>query len=152
MFDHRGRRLPALARAFASVLVLVAATATAKDDSAALKPGQGLLLVAIENSAAAWSVRIDGDGGDSVVKDLLPGRNTRLLRLPAGKYRFARIDRSDRMRYSLDYPHDPARRARYEFTVEPGVVNYPGELIVRMATPHQVAVGRFNRAAFAMAM
>ncbi|MDC8013653.1 S9 family peptidase [Tahibacter soli] len=149
MFDYQGRRLPARALACAGVLVLFAATAAAKDDPAALKPGQGLLLVAIENSAAAWSVRIDGDGGDHVVKDLVSGRNTRLLKLPAGTYRYSRADRSDDMRFSMDRPDN---RARFTFTVEPGVVNYPGELVLRMLSPHRISGGRFNRAAFAMAM
>lgn len=139
--------VPTLARAVGFLLAAVLAPAAiAKDDYDKLDPDEGLLLVAVENGIGAESVRVSGEGlfNTDVAGRLDSGRNVRLMRFPAGKYRWAKVSLGTGAHFNLD------RTAAYEFTVEAGVINYPGELVMQPVSWRSATFGRYNKASLAM--
>ncbi len=135
-------------RLFCGVLLAgVAATATAKqranDAPEPLGPDEGWLALVVDNGIGATSVRIDGPGlADGLAGELAGGRNLRLLRFPAGTYRWSMVNRPNwwkREYFSLE------RHPGLEFRVEAGAVNYPGDLVLRSAGPKAALFYRVNR-------
>src|SRR5690606_304164 len=72
------------------------------------------------------------------------GVTTRLYLLPAGRYRWGTV-RGGGLRYELSKDEDA-----YAFTVEPGVINYPGHLVYRELSERRVLVNVANRGLLAM--
>lgn len=123
-----------LAIVFLSVSCLFTADAIGREfkagDEVKVKDGDGLLVVNISSEAFIDVVKIERMGslfGGASLTRLGRGDNVRLIELPAGDYRWSRID----MQYMayLNIRKD----ARFQFKVEPGVINYPGDLDIEYA-------------------
>ncbi|HET6545639.1 MAG TPA: prolyl oligopeptidase family serine peptidase [Rhodanobacteraceae bacterium] len=97
-------------------------------ESVELEPGNGLLAVDIDTGDLARSVKLDRIGalfGGITLTGLDSSANLRLLELPAGNYRWSRVDLSYFGAY-LRVRDDP----RFRFRVDPGVINYAGDFSV----------------------
>lgn len=144
---HRRPRMPFPVRAGLILLAaLFASGALAKDDYTQLDPDEGLLLLAVDNGIGATSVRIEGPRlfDDDLAGRLKAGRNVRLMRFPAGKYRWSKVGLGSAYYYMMD------RTPANEFTVEAGVINYPGELVMQPVSWLSAIFGRYNKASLAM--
>lgn len=110
-----------------------------------LADDEGWLAVIIDNEAGMSSILLDGPGllGDDVVRKLANGRNVRLVRAKPGKYRWSRMSRVDGY---LTIERD----AQFEFVVEAGKLNYPGNFTVEATGFRSVRYYRSNAAAQAM--
>ncbi|MBL8297145.1 MAG: S9 family peptidase [Rhodanobacteraceae bacterium] len=126
---------------------LIGATAlgAVADTDTPLSEGEGWIAVIVDNSAHISSLRLDGPGllGDDLVKNLGDGRNVRVVRAKAGKYRWSMMTRRDGY-LSLK------RDAQFEFTVEAGKLNYPGNFVVESVGFNSVRYYRSNRASQTM--
>ena len=145
------QRLGAVLLAGLGLLALLCGPrARAADDYAALKPGEGLVLLVIDNGIGASSIRLDGPGifGDGLARELGGGINVRLMRLPAGEYFWSRANAptfwGGYSFYALS--HSDA----YRFRVEAGVINYPGDFLMHSLYGNYSLFRRVNRAALAM--
>ena len=90
-----------------------------------LKQGDGLLAVDVDAVGVISGAKIDRVGalfGGTTLTNLHWGTNVRLIALPAGEYRWSRIDLSLAQSY-LRVRDDP----RFHVTIEPGVLNYVGD-------------------------
>ncbi len=124
----------------------------AVDTDKPLDDGEGWLAVLIDNDADLSSVRFDGPGlfGDGLVKDLGDGRNVRVLRAKAGKYRWSMLNRPSQYINQAGMYFNVPRNAQFEFTVEAGKLNYPGNFIVRTTGLRSLVFYRSNHALQAM--
>jgi len=116
------------------------------DERVVVPPGSGLLLVAVDTEQALQSVSIrrnDALLGSETLRALPAGTTKRLYVLPAGSYRWSNL-REAGVRYRLSDDD-----VEYSFTVSPGVVNYPGHLVVR-SDDRRVMVHVANRGLLAM--
>ena len=98
------------------------------EDAIALKPGEGLVLMAVDTSVDVAMVRMNRDGklfGSGVMRDLKEGRNFRLYAVQAGTYEWRELQLAFGFRYTLSDDED------FRFTVEPGRITYPGDLLFR---------------------
>lgn len=125
-------------------LLAVAAHAAVNTDKP-LADDEGWLAVVIDNEADMYSIRLDGPGlfGDDIVKDLRDGRNVRVVRAKPGKYRWSMMSRVDGY---VRLKRDP----QFEFTVEAGKLNYPGNFIIESSGFRSVRYYRSDAAAQAM--
>lgn len=117
----------------AAALMLVTAAATAREIEPGaeieLREGRGLVAIAVDAAVPVSSLKIDrkdgGFGGQRLLR-LGHGRSLRLLELPAGEYRFSRIE--------IGFDNQPywyvnlRKDGRLDFKVEPGVISYAGDL------------------------
>lgn len=111
-------------------LLLGATAAQAADTDKPLAADEGWAVIAIDNGIGASSVVVDGPRlRDDLARGLKPGMNLRVLRLRAGTYRWTRANLQGS--WSSDRWYNIKRDARFEFTIEPGVINYPGDLRMR---------------------
>ena len=96
-----------------------------------LGTGEGLVAIVVDTRTPLREVHFRDDVADAVVvqsatiRSLPAGATARLYALPAGEYRWHRLTTLYGLRYLL---HD---RPEHRFRVEAGVLNYPGDLIVR---------------------
>lgn len=96
-----------------------------------LAAGEGLVVIVVDTRTPLREVHFRDDVEDAVVvqsatiRGLEAGATARLYALPAGEYRWQRVVTRYGLRYLL---HD---RPEIRFRVEAGVLNYPGDLIVR---------------------
>ncbi|MBB5207386.1 alpha/beta hydrolase family protein [Chiayiivirga flava] len=92
-----------------------------------LKDGEALLAIAVDSSTPVQEVRIKREGfalNAGKLRDSQNGRSMQLYALPAGRYRWDRV-RLFGLRYRLGDDEE------FAFDVRPGVINYPGDLVVR---------------------
>ncbi|WP_257387176.1 alpha/beta hydrolase family protein [Tahibacter caeni] len=137
-------------RCSAMLLALLFGTAAvrAADTDKPLDADEGWAVIAIDNGIGASSVVIDGPRmRDDLARGLQPGANLRVLRLRAGTYRWMRANLQGS--WSADRWYDIKRDKRFEFTIEPGVINYPGDLRLRGGFGY-ATFQRTNRALQAM--
>ncbi|HUD43001.1 MAG TPA: prolyl oligopeptidase family serine peptidase [Dokdonella sp.] len=118
--------------------MLLAAAASAKEiepgATVELREGRGLVAIALDAAVPVSSLKIDrkdgGFGGQRLLR-LGHGRSLRLLELPAGEYRFSRIE--------IGFDNQPywyvnlRKDGRLDFKVEPGVISYAGDLDLTVA-------------------
>ncbi|MBL8262472.1 MAG: S9 family peptidase [Xanthomonadaceae bacterium] len=96
-----------------------------------LGAGEGLVAIIVDTRTPLREAHFRDDVADAVVvqsatiRALPAGATARLYALPAGEYRWHRLTTLYGLRYLL---HD---RPEIRFRVEAGVLNYPGDLIVR---------------------
>jgi len=111
-----------------------------------LHQGSGLLAVEVDSVGPISTVRIEQVGsmfGGRTLNRLQSGSNVRLIELPAGEYRWARVDFADQA--TRQAVRD---EARFRFRVEAGVINYAGDLCVTpVANSRRHLVTVTNRAA-----
>lgn len=135
----RGR----LRRITVIVGLLLALSFAAGAESARLGKDEGWLAVVVDNGIGATSVRIDGPGlSDGMANGLGAGRNLRLLKMRAGTYRWSMVNRPNwtkREWFTLD------RSPAFEFRVEAGAVNYPGDLVMKPTGDRGALFYRVNR-------
>lgn len=140
-------RLIVHVRAFVTLCLLAIAVApsAAVDIDKPLSEGEGWLAVVVDNSAQITSLRLDGPGllGDDLVKGLGLGRNVRVLRAKAGKYRWSMLTSATGY---VSLKRDP----QFEFAVEAGKLNYPGNFVIESAGFNSVRYYRANRASQTM--
>src|SRR5690606_23393994 len=109
--------------------------------------GSGLLVLAVDSDEPLQSVGIRRGNsmfGAESLRSLDKGLTTRLYVLPAGQYRWSNV-RAGGVRYELSSDDD-----EHAFTVDPGVVNYPGHLVYRTRGERRVMVHVANRGLLAM--
>ena len=111
-----------------------------------LSPDEGLLVVGIDTSAAIGSVQIRRDGrifGGDLIRDIPQGRSERLYVATAGDYRW------DNISYYFNgtpiFGFDLKDDKEFHFTVKPGVINYPGDLIHRPNGASRAIIHCVNR-------
>lgn len=111
-----------------------------------LSDGEGLVAIVVDTRTPLREVHFRDDVEDAVVvqsatlRGLPAGATARLYALPAGEYRWHRLTTLFGLRYLL---HD---RPEHRFRVEAGMLNYPGDLIVRDVTSDLPRVQVSNRA------
>jgi len=141
------------ARLFATLGFLVLAllaSAGAQARVQRIKPGQvptlaadeGLLVVGVDSNMPLARVRLRKDGaifGGGNLLDLPEGRSLHLYVLPAGRYEWSELHPFSFFKYTLG--HEP----EFEFTVEAGKINYPGDLQFRARTVHDSLFHISNR-------
>ena len=95
--------------------------------------GNGILAVSVDTSTGFDFLRItrpDDTFAAIIARHIQSGRSLRFVEVPAGEYRWARVDIVD-VRYLHTYVElDRDKERRYTFTVKPGVINYPGDFVV----------------------
>lgn len=108
----------------------------------ALKAGEGLVLMAVDTSVNVAMVRMNRDGklfGSGVMRDLKEGRNFRLYAVSAGTYEWRELQLVFGYRYTLSDDED------FRFTVEPGRITYPGDLLFRPSSFWRARFASTNR-------
>ncbi|WAC64251.1 prolyl oligopeptidase family serine peptidase [Pseudoxanthomonas sp. SL93] len=108
----------------------------------ALAANQGLVLVAVDTNVDLYGVRVNRDGksfGAGVMRDIKAGRSFRLYVAPAGKYEWRELQLFYGLRYALGDDED------FHFTVEPGRITYPGELVFRPVSLWRADIATSNR-------
>ena len=138
-----------MSRVLIALLALNGAVAAANTefkpgDAVSVESGDGLLAVNINAPPFTSLVRIGKVGsvlGGVTLTSLDQWRTIRLVQIPAGEYRWTRVDLLGGGGY-LRVKDDP----RYHFKVEPGVINYPGDLDVE-TVGSRFHIGVPNRAA-----
>ncbi len=113
---------------FVSVLFFIHQSANCQSlergDDVTLKSSEGLALFDIKIDAELTRIRLDRI--DSIfsfpkIEDLPAGSYSRLLKLPAGQYKFSKFQMS-----RIYWEFDDVRNSN--FTIEPGKINYVGEI------------------------
>lgn len=113
------------------------------DEAVALKPGEGLVVMAVDTSVDVAMVRMNRDGklfGSGVMRDLKAGRNFRLYAVAAGTYEWRELQLFFGYSYRLSDDED------FRFTVEPGRITYPGDLLFRPRSFWRAHFASANRA------
>ncbi|ANB19233.1 S9 family peptidase [Dokdonella koreensis] len=133
MMQRHGGFLRGLRGLAGGLLMVLAAVAGAREispgDTVEPREGRGLVAIAVEAALPVSSLKIDrkdgGFGGQRLLR-LGHGRSLRLLELPAGDYRFSRLEigLDNRPLWYLNLSKD----GRLDFKVEPGVISYAGDL------------------------
>lgn len=135
------------------VLLLLASGTSAADwlepgAPLALDEDEGLLLLVIDSDAEIEDVVLDRDGSPMKLKvaKLSRGVHVRIAVASAGTYRFLHLGFDGRdISYKWKFPE---RLRRSGFTVEPGKINYFGDVVSRGAMMRDVTVD--NRASTAV--
>ena len=124
------------------------------DQKLPLEPEQGILVVEVEASETVLRLLIEPASrlsGSVSLTNLAAGRRAKLLVLPAGTYRWTEIDLqgyitvNDRT-YPMTWVTDDDD-AHWQFEVRPGVVNYPGLLVLSRVGPRGLRMYTLNRSA-----
>ncbi len=107
-----------------------------------IKPGkaprldadEGLLVVALDTDVhidRGFVQRVGARSELVVMKEAEPGRNLRLLKLPAGRYHWHSLRIGNWQVHSTMLVWPLSGKPEYEFEVRPGVINYFGEIVFR---------------------
>lgn len=107
-----------------------------------LGPNEGFVLVAVDTDVDVHRVRVNRDGkswGDGVMSDLKAGQNYRLYVAPAGQYEWRELQLLYSLRYALK------EEPEFKFKVEPGKINYPGDLVFRPTSLWRADIRSANR-------
>ncbi len=143
----RGWRRGAVALVCLLGLFAFAAQASMREvkpgEAPVLKPGEGLVLMAVDTPVAVYAVRMNRDGktfGSGAMRELKAGRSFRLYVVPAGTYEWRELQLFYGFQYKLS--DDP----EFQFMVEPGRITYPGDLLFRPVSVWRAHFGMSNRA------
>ncbi len=113
-----------------SVLVILVATTSsqvsiAQDENKPLSGDEGYLFVAFSmKHIAVRTISVDGGGSmfyayDFMGKDMKPGMNYKIVKLPAGDYYWRKVQMEDKSFFNFD-------KTKFPFTVKAGHINYAG--------------------------
>jgi dipeptidyl aminopeptidase/acylaminoacyl peptidase len=111
-----------------------------------LKPDEGLLAVSFDTLNEVKSVRFGRRGGvfaTGLLKDLGVGRSLQLFALDAGDYQWSEV--SVRTIFGLRWRFDVSDDDELAFNVEPGRINYAGDLVFRMQSNLRADIYAVNR-------
>ena len=144
---------PDLFRSLLLLCLLVAVRPTLALDE--LEPGvlpelgadEGLLVVAVDSRQTLYGVRLGREGrllGSTFLRRLPEGRSHRVFRLKAGDYQWMEVQPFGGWRFRL------RDDAEFRFRVEPGVVNYPGDLSFEASSLWRAHLRLANRGAAAL--
>lgn len=102
--------------------------------SGALKPGDGVLVIAVNSDIWFQDLRLIRPNDDTfaaiAARNIGEGKSLRFVELPAGDYQWVKIDISDNGYVHRYVTLDDNKKQRFTFTVKPGVINYPGDFVV----------------------
>lgn len=143
MHRSAGWRAGSLALPIALLGLLVLIVACAGGPPLAVKPGpfeplaegEGFLVVQVDTDLAIERIAA---GSRPIVRDLQPGRHLWLVRMKAGKMRWTALElvaQAGRDRSIELESRGVLNEREFDFDVEAGALNYPGEIVVRMHTP-----------------
>lgn len=107
-----------------------------------LDADEGLVAIVIDTTSSLADVRFRKDGaafGAATIEGLNAGANPRLFVMPAGEYTFSRVTTFFNRYYRFN------EDTELRFTVKPGVINYPGDLIARDTYTQWASFMLFNR-------
>lgn len=153
VFDRGKNMSKGWARVVALVVVL--ATGHAQAQLRAVPPGEipelrdneGLVVVAVDTDIDLYRVRLTRNGrmfGSGTMQGLGAGRNHALYVATEGDYEWADLWLIRQIRYPLR--KDP----EFAFSVSPGTISYPGDLLFRPLTPWRAQMQMYNRGLAAM--
>ena len=119
-------------------------------DAPELRADEGLLVVAVDSSDYIGTLSITRQGkvfGGESISDIKQGKTAKLFAVTAGDYRWDSI-RYDfaRSRFYLNLKDDEA----LHFTVKPGAINYPGDLVYRPEGTARAHISTLNHGLEAM--
>lgn len=103
---------------------------------ASIEPDQGFLLVDVDANAAIHRVAFqpaDRSWPRFFLENLPKGRSTRLIRVPAGEYRWGRVEIMGYTYYKRERPYIweiDSSEDQWRFEVVAGTVSYPGVLVL----------------------
>ena len=126
---------------FAAVMMSLCSCASVKDVqdfSGILAPGDGVLVVVVDTMLPFNDLRLTrpGDTFHAIAaRDLQKGRSVRFIEVPAGEYQWTEVDLSNSGYY---VPLNRDKKLKYTFTVKPGVINYPGDLMISVDEDKQI--------------
>lgn len=116
-----------------------------KDYDAPIPQGQGVLLISVQTDLPIQTLHlIDVNSGadDAAMSNIPVGYTVRAVLAKAGDYEWLRADYSDALsmqgvenRWVMLNEH-----AHLRFNVKPGVVNYPGDLVIQQSAANQMSV------------
>jgi dipeptidyl aminopeptidase/acylaminoacyl peptidase len=112
-----------------------------------LDPDEGLVLVAVDSAQALYGLRLGREGrmlSSAFLKRLPQGRSHRLFKARAGEYQWMDVQPFLGWRFRLR--EDP----EFRFRVEPGTVNYPGDLRFQASNLFRAQLRTANRASAAL--
>lgn len=114
-----------------------------QDYTGTLQPGDGVLVIAVDTMVPFADLRLirQQDALAAIAARSLPkGRTVRFVEVPAGEYQWARVDLNA---YGYFLSLDRSEKQRYTFTVKPGVINYPGDLVISVDERQVVLRNRY---------
>jgi len=116
-------------------------------DTPHIGANEGFLVIAVDTDFAIEALRLQRSGSLSaeLLGDIKPGVKLQLYVASAGEYNFDHIS-PGRSGYQYRLGND----AEFHFAVKAGVINYPGDLIVRKAGFLQANIWLSNRGLRAM--
>lgn len=93
-----------------------------------LAPDEGLVVISVDTSEPIGSVHVGPVGGKAkVLNALAPGRNSFLFAARAGEYEWQQM----KLISGYMYARFKIGKPEYRFTVVPGKIVYPGDLVLR---------------------
>jgi dienelactone hydrolase len=107
-----------------------------------LAADEGLVAIVVDTTSSLRDVRFRKDGrifDAAMIKNVNPGATPSLYVMPAGVYEWSRVTTMFNIWY--DVKESPEAK----FKVEPGVLNYPGDMLVRDAYTKTASIQFFNR-------
>ena len=139
--SRREPMLPGLLSAFLLSIGLLACASSAPP--ASVMPGafeplasdEGFLVVQVDNDLAIERLHA---GSHVLVRDLQPGQHLWLIRMKAGTYRWSGVRLLAQSQGGSTIRPEAVGvldEKEFEFDVEAGAVNYPGEIVIRMDAP-----------------
>jgi pimeloyl-ACP methyl ester carboxylesterase len=110
---------------------------------AKLAPDEGLVVLSVDTSAAVNTVHIGrvGGGTETVLNYLAVGRNPHLFAAKAGEYEWSQMKLTTWRMYSRFKIGKP----EFRFTVVPGKIVYPGDLVLRPESLSSAYIQIHNR-------
>jgi len=119
-------------------------------DPISLDENEGILVVHIRTQVKLASIRVAGASPQEIATDLPAGEHLIFLAAAKGQYSWQRIVR--KIPPSTYYWNLRDRHGEWNFTVEPGRINYPGVFEIGGSEPRiSLRLRTFNRSAMALA-
>ncbi|MDE2236190.1 MAG: hypothetical protein KGK44_11690 [Gammaproteobacteria bacterium] len=120
---------------FLSLLITGCATSLENADNftGKIPKGMGLLVVAVDSTVPLGDLRFklpDDTFAAVAARHIHEGRTVHFVLLRAGNYLWTRVDVSLGYGMSGWIDLDEAHKEHFTFSIQPGVINYPGDFVV----------------------